>query len=295
MNYDDQLLADTPDFISVDMMLKAMPSEEDGNRFLYFEASNEDVDHQNEVILQKALSNSADYYLRHGNIDISHFTLLGPKAGIPDYMEYEVGKPVEVRVDGKCTFVKAQLYQGESPMAKKANMVWDSLMRQSPPATWFASVGGAVLSKSVKIDPTTNDKVVVVDAVRWNNTALDRCPVNKTVSHVSAAPLGVFAKSLNGFVITKAIEASYSTDVSTLTGGGALGMQSLDSGAPHSYFEFRDRLAGAIRSREAKIQSAAGLVAFSTKHFHLAPDEAAEWVDRFLNDLKTSLTKRSLQ
>lgn len=295
MNYDEQLLADTPDFISVDMMLKAKPSEEGGERFLYFEASNEDVDHQNEVILQKALSNSADYYLRHGNIDISHFTLLGPKAGIPDYMEYEVGKPVEVRLDGSRTFVKAQLYRGESPMARKANMVWDSLTRQTPPASWFASVGGSVLSKSVKIDPVTNEKVVVVDSVRWNNTALDRCPVNKTVGNVSVAPVGVFAKSLNGFVVTKALEASYATDVATLTGGGALGMQSLDTGAPSSYFEFRDKMAGAIRSREAKIQTAAGLIDYASKHFHMSPDEAAEWVDRFLDDLKSSLTKRSLQ
>lgn len=288
---DEQLLASVPDYMSVSTMLKATPSEEGGERFLYFEASNEDVDHQGEVILQKALAKSADYYLRHGNIDISHYTLLGPRSGLPNFMEFEIGRPVAVKVDGKRTFVKAQLYSGSSPMARNADMVWSSLTQQNPPAVWYASVGGAVLSKSIKIDPDTKEKVAVVDSVRWSNTALDRCPVNKTVSAISTVPLGTFAKSLGGFVLSKSIDAGYGSDVATLAGGSALRVQSLD-GAPQSYFDFRDRLSGAIRSREAKIQTADGLVAYSVKEFRLSPDEATEWVDRFMGDLKSRLNKR---
>lgn len=289
---DEQLLASVPDYMSVSTMLKATPSEEGGDRFLFFEASNEDVDHQNEVILQKALANSADYYLRHGNIDLGHYTILGPRSGVANFMEFEIGRPVAVQVDGKRTFVKAQLYSGSSPMARNADMVWSSLTQQNPPAVWYASVGGAVLSKSIKIDPVTKEKVAVVDSVRWNNTALDRCPVNKTVGAVSTVPIGTFAKSLNGFVITKALEASYATDAAMKTGGAALGMQSLDAGSPHSYFSFRDMLARAIQSREAKIHTTDGLTAYSVKHFGLSPDEAAEWVDRFMGDLKSALQKR---
>src|SRR5690606_15077846 len=96
---DEHLLASVPDYISVGGLLKASPAEEGGERLLYIEASNEDVDHQNEVVLQKALAESADYYLRHGNVDLSHYTLIGPKAGIANFLEYEIGKPVEVRVD----------------------------------------------------------------------------------------------------------------------------------------------------------------------------------------------------
>lgn len=289
MNTDEQLLLDqTPDIISVDMMMKASASEENGERFIYFEASNEDVDHQNEVVLQKALAASADYYLRHGNIDISHYTILGPRSGIPNFLEYEIGKPVDVRLDKKKTFVKAQLYRGDSAMAKNANMVWDSLVNQSPAASWYASVGGSVIAKSVKINPETNEKVAVVEAVRWNNTALDRCPVNRSVGRISTVPTAVFAKSLNGFVMSKSLTADYGTDSAALTGGSALRIQSV-GGTPASYYDFRDRLAGAIKSREAKLQTPEGLVEYSKSKFSLSADEATEWVGRFLGDLKSKL------
>ena len=290
---DESLLAAVPEFISVGGLLKATPQEEAGRRIIYFEASNEDVDHQNEVILQKALSESSEYYLRHGNIDLSHFTILGPKSGIPNYMEYEIGKPTAVQVNGKRTFVKAELYQGDSPMARNANLVWDSLTRQTPASTWFPSVGGSVLSKSVKIDPKTGEKVAVIDRVRWNNTALDRCPVNKTVPTVSTAPVGTFAKSLGGFVIAKALEAGYGTDSAALAGGAAMRKQSLD-GVVHSYFDFRNKLAAQMRSGAAgKNPGARELVTHAAKQFGVSPDQAAEWVERFMRDLKNGLNKRS--
>lgn len=291
---DDDLLAGVPDFISVGGLLKATPAEEDGERFMYFEASNEDVDHQNEVILQKALTESAEYYLRHGNIDLSHYTILGPKSGIPDFMTYEIGKPVDVRVGGKSTFVKAQLYRGESPMAKNANMVWDSLTKQSPPSRWYPSVGGAVLSKSVRIDPDTGAKIAVVDRVRWNNTALDRCPVNKTVAEVSTAPVAVFAKSMGAFVVSKALAAGYGTDVATLTGGAALGVQSLDS-KPVDYWSFRHRLAEEVKRGRVKNGTAAGLTAHAVTQYGVDEATAAEWVSRFLGDLSSQLKQRKTQ
>jgi hypothetical protein len=216
----------TENYISLGGLLKATPFEEAGRRILFMEASNEDPDYQNEIVLQKALSESSDYYLRHGNIDLSHYSILGAKSGIANFMEFEIGKPIDVQITDKA-FVKCELYTGESPMAKNANMVWESLTRQNPPSRWYPSVGGVVLSKSEQIDPVTKKKITVVDKVRWNNIALDRCPVNRTVPEVSAAPVGVFAKSFNGFVI-KALEASNCTDTAQLTGGGALGMQSLD-------------------------------------------------------------------
>lgn len=290
---DASLLAAVPDYISVGGLLKATPVEESGRRILYFEASNEDVDHQNEVVLQKALAESSDYYLRHGNIDLSHFSILGPKSGIPNYMEYEIGKPAAVQVNGKRTFVKAELYQGDSPMARNANMVWDSLTKQSPPSRWYPSVGGAVLAKSVKLDPVTGDKVAVIERVRWNNTALDRCPVNKSVPEVSTAPVGVFAKALGGFVMTKTLTAGYGADSAALAGGEALRVQSLQ-GVVHSYFDFRNKLADALRKRGiGNDPGARELVEFSAKEFGLSHGDAAEWVERFMRDLKISLNKRS--
>lgn len=290
---DESLLASVPEFISVGGLLKATPQEDAGHRYIFFEASNEDVDHQNEVILQKALSESSEYYLRHGNIDLSHYTIMGPKSGIPNFMEYEIGKPLAVQVNGRRTFVKAELYSGDSAMARNANMVWDSLTKQMPASTWYPSVGGSVLSKSVKLDTATQQKVAVIDRVRWNNTALDRCPVNKTVPTISTAPVGTFAKSLGGFVIAKGLTAGYGTDAAALTGGSAMREQSLD-GVIQSYFDFRNKLAERMRSGgTGKNPGARDLVSYAAKQFSLSPDRAAEWVERFMRDLKNGLNKRS--
>ena len=289
---DEQLLAEVPEFLSISEMLKATPAEEGGERFIYFEASNEGIDQQNEKVLAKALEDSASHFLKFGNIDIDHFTILGARAGIANPMAFEIGRPVDVTIRDDRTFVKAQLYRGEIDLARNANMVWESMTQLNPPARWYPSVGGAILAKSVEIDPDTNNKVAVVTKVRWTNVGLSRTPVNQHLPAAGSAPMGVFAKSMNGFVIAKALEAGYGTDAASKTGGAALGMQSIDTGPPRSYFEFRDHIAHAIQSREAKIQTADGLTAYSVKHFGLSPDEAAEWVDRFLSDLKSALQKR---
>lgn len=293
MSSDAALLSQVPEFISVGGLLKATPQVDGGRRILYFEASNEDVDRQNEVVLQKALAESSDYFLRHGNIDLDHFSLLGPKAGIPNFMEYEIGKPAQVQVNGQSTFVKAELYSGDSPMARNANLVWDSLTRQRPPSRWYPSVGGSVLAKSVKLDPVTGNKVAVVERVRWNNVALSRTPVNRSVPTVSTAPVGTFAKALNGFVI-KALEAGYSTDAAGKTGGEALGMQSLDgAGGPRNYFEFRNALSKHLMTGVAgENPGAQELVAYAAKAFGMPSDQAAEWVERFMRDLKNGLNSK---
>lgn len=290
---DEQLLADIPDFFSVEAMLKATPSEEGGERYIYFEASNEGVDQQGERVLAKALEESAAHFLKFGNIDIDHFTILGPRMGLANHMSYEVGRPVDVTVRGDRTFVKAQLYKGSGELARNANMVWESMTQLNPPARWYPSVGGSVLAKSVQLDPLTKSKVGVVTKVRWTNVALSRTPANQHLPAAQAAPIGVFAKSLGGFVM-KSLEAGYGSDVATLTGGSALRQQSLD-GVPQSYFDFRDRLATSLKKSEVRDYTADGLTAFSCKKFSLSPDEATEWVDRFLSDLKTGLTKRSKQ
>lgn len=295
---DEALLASIPEHITLgSAFLKATPAEEGGERILYMEASNEDVDHQNEVVLQKALEDSAEYFLRHGNIDLSHYTLLGPKAGIPNHLEYEIGKPIDVSVQGGRTFVKAELYRGESAMARNANMVWDSLTAQSPPARWYPSVGGAVLAKSVQIDPVTQSRVAVVEKVRWSNIGLDHLPVNRTVPEISTIPVGTFAKSLNGFVLSKNLTAGYGTDSAQLTGGGALRVQSLH-GSPISYIDFQRDLSAALKSRDSKLEGnehplKSRLVDWA-ESIGVEGNQAVSWVHRFLFDAAKDLkTRRS--
>ena len=295
MNRDESLLANIPDFLSIEGMLKATPAEERGERFIYLEASREARDQQDEIVLAKALAESADHFLRYGNIDIDHKSMpsVARNYGIESPELWEIGVPVDVRVDGASTFVKARLYSGDTKLAERANQVWESMTRLNPPKRWYPSVGGAVLAKSVKLDERTGDKVGVVSKVRWTNIGISATPVNQHVSGVATLPFGVLAKSWtpDGFTMSKSLEAGYGSDVATLTGGSAIRAQSLD-GVVQSYFDFRDRLAGAIKSREAKIQTVDGLVAYSVKEFRLSPDEATEWVDRFIGDLKTRLNTR---
>lgn len=285
------------EFLSIGTMLKARASEESGERFIYLEAAREGVDQKNECVLAKALADSADHFLKFGNIDIDHKTMpvIAKAFGLSaaESQSHEIGVPEDVRVDGKSVLVKARLYKGDTPLAANANMVWDSMTKLNPPKRWYASVGGATLAKATGIDPDTKNKVSLVTKVRWSNLAISQQPVNQHVAPVSTIPFGALAKcwTPEGFDMAKALEASYATDAAAKTGGAAFGTQSLD-GAPASYHDFRNKLAAALRSGKIPSQKMEGLIQYSVSKFNLQPDEAADWVDRFLGDLKSSLSKR---
>ena len=108
-------------------------------------------------------------------------------------------------------------------------------------------------------------------------------------------PFGILAKcwTPEGFDLHKALEASYGTDTASLSGGGAFGKQSIDTGGeqPKSYFNFRDMLAKAVQESATGV-SEDELIQYSADKFNLSPDAAADWVDRFLGDLKSSLSNR---
>lgn len=289
---DDQLLLGVPDYFSINLMLKASPSTEGADRFIYMEASNEGRDLQNERVMAKALAESADYYLRYGNVDLDHYTLLGRpnpalgRAGLPQPEQYEIGQPVAVDVRGDRTFVKARLYQG--PAAVNANMVWDSMTQQHPAARWYPSVGGVPLAKSVQIDPSTGERTAVVERVRWTNIGLSRTPVNQHVPTAQVTPMGPLAKSF-GFIV-KGLESGYGTDSASLAGGAAMRKQSLygAAGGRHpimSYFDLRERLSGDLRSGRVKNPGAAGIMAHCVDQYGLSHDEAAEHTERFMRDL----------
>jgi hypothetical protein len=302
---DESLLAAVPSFISIGSMLKATPSTDGGRRFLYCEASNEGLDQQNEVVAAKALAESAEYFKRYGNIDLEHYTLIGKPnpakgwPGIPDANLYEIGRPVDVRQNGKSTFVKCEIYAGDGIAAARANEFWSSLTELQPPQRWYPSVGGAIDKSATKvvIDPTTKLRKAIVQKVRWTNIGFSKTPVNQHVPECATLPMGAFAKCFgaDGFDLAKALEASYATDAAAKTGGAALGMQSLDRGqAPRNYHEFREKLAEYVRTGVVGENPGANeLVSYAAKHFSLPSDQAAEWVERFVRDLKTGLNKRS--
>lgn len=256
---------------------------EDGQRVVYCEASNETVDAQGEVVLQKALSDSFEYMLARGNLDIDHYTMVGAKSGIPDYLTYEIGRPTDIRFRDHKTFVKGIIYSGDGKMAEKANMFWESLTKINPPKQWYPSVGGSVQSSEVDIDPLTKSRQRKITKVRWSNIGFSQQPVNQTVSSVSTVPIDVFAKSwaVDGFF--KTLDAgSYGTDVAQLTGGAALGVQSLDTSL-HGYPDYRDRVSKLLLGGDIKIND---IIESSVERFGITEETAHTWAKQFLIDLK---------
>lgn len=288
---DQSLLDAVPGYISITHVLKAQPAQEGGERFVYLEASNESVDQQGEVVLAKALAESADYYLRFGNLDIDHYTQIGARAGIPGYELYEIGRPVDVAVRDGSTYVKGQIYSGSGPAAEKANAFWSSLTELNPPARWYPSVGGAVVSKSVQADPVTGERRAVIEKVRWTNVGFSKTPVNANLATVKTVPFGALAKSWNGvgFVVQKALEAGYGTAPEQVSEAGALRLQSLGGGVL-DYWDFRDWLADAIRQRKVAGGKPAEWVEAAAS-VGLSRDRAARYVERFLRDLRDALKK----
>lgn len=281
------------DHVSFDLMLKATPFTEGDARIIYFEASNEGIDQQGERVLAKALAESVAIFKAHGNIDIDHMSLL--RKGTQEGVESEIGFPVDATINDKRTFVKAQLYAGDSRLARNANMVWESLTAISPPARWYPSVGGSILERGVEVDPLTKAAVNVVKKVRWVNVALSRTPVNQNLGTVSSTPVGTFCKSLNCFVLDKALEASYSTDSASLTGGGALRAQSLDG--DHDYDDFKEHVSrhlGRIKKKKvlagrdgnfADVKVLKSIADFASGSLGLHPSEALAMTARFMSDL----------
>lgn len=285
---DEQLLSTIPDFMVFGTMMKATPATEGDDRIIYVEASKESKDIEGEIVLAKALKDSAEYFLKFGQLDLDHKSMpsVAQKFGLIAE-EWAIGQPLEVRFSGDTTVVKARLYSGDTPLAAKANNIWDGLTKLNPPARYYASVGGAVLGREVRIDPLTGDRIPVISKTRWNNLALSSGPVHAGLDVAGTAPFGVFAKSLNGYVMSKALEASYATDASAMTGGAAFSTQSLDTGIK-SYFDFREKLSAAIRSHKA----GRDITNYAIRTFGLSHDQASEWVEKFLRGIQQSAAKR---
>lgn len=197
--------------------LKATPNTEGDDRFIYFEPSTEDTDSEGDRIRQEALAASAQYYLKFGNVDIDHISVIGPKMGM-DRAEaklYEVGYPVEVRTSPR-VLVKAAIYRGEGEQCRMANQLWDSLTKQSPPKRYYPSVAGKTLSK------VCDDDGCEITRVAWNNTALasqPAVPVNRAVKAISVVSFDEFLK---------AVTAGHTTNATQLSGGEALRKQSIE-------------------------------------------------------------------
>lgn len=205
--------------IYVPIIIKSFGEEdEDGNYIFETEASNENLDLQNQIIQQKALTDSKEYFLSNGVISDDHQHKRYDKKGnvISDKTKI-IGEPISVRTEGTRTFVKGKLYS----YVEAAKPFIDLLKARSSRVK--ASVGGIK-----PIVRKNKDGTETVTAFMWNDLALTCSPVNYTVG--SAA----FAKSMSNVDFCKALSAGYGTDAATMTGGRCLQKEDLEGGVANN-------------------------------------------------------------
>lgn len=184
-------------------------TDANGNYIFQVEASNENVDLQDQIVLQSALMESKDNFIKKGVISWDHqHKMRKPDGTVESVPENVIGEPLDVWTDGKSTFVKGILYKSN----EKAKDIIQKL--QDGSTRIRASVGGIF----PKIKKAANG-IEQITHVLWNDLALTTSPVNNTVGSA------VFAKSLTAqeFADTyKSLSAGYGTDSATKTNGNAL-------------------------------------------------------------------------
>lgn len=169
--------------LHIPAIIKASTSN--GKRIVEVEASSEAVDSEGDVILQKALMDSATSFLKTGNLDIDHISEIGGRLGIKNPASYIVGRPIEVKDLGKGrTSVIGEIRKsldGHDPEKNHYDSFWDSL-QSDPPVIWRASIFGFPLDGGVEdCSSKTCEKGAtrwLVKSIDWRSLAFTRNPIN---------------------------------------------------------------------------------------------------------------------
>lgn len=215
---------------------------------IYLEASNHLVDSQDDVVLQKALRDEVDSFLKKGVISWDHLHKIerNPK--------YICGEPLDVRFpkDGR-TLVKARLYPNNEYGRTILTMARDGSTRLG------ASVGGAILRRTPAFVDSLKKSVKAIVKVLWDEVAVTHQPINEgTLGKVTFVPFGDFVKSFlmddaeRADALQKALSAGYGVDSSTFSGGRAVIPESL-MGTKHA--DDRRKLSNAFKVTLANIRN----------------------------------------
>lgn len=192
--------------IGLDAVVKARPAA-DGRRLIEVEASNQVCDSEGDVILQKALLDSAPAFVKTGHIDIDHISEIGARFGIPDPTSYIIGRPTDVKdIGDKRTAVVAEIMRAGdgsfSPERNRYDAFWKSL-QSDPPVAWRASIYGFPKSESDVVDCREQTcelgaKRYLIKGLDWRSLAVTRNPINtaiKGVAHIVTAKAWIDAVS----------------------------------------------------------------------------------------------------
>ena len=201
--------------IGLDAVVKARKAE-DGRRLIEVEASNESVDSEGDVILQRALLDSAPSFVKSGHLDIDHISEIGARLGIANPEGYIIGRPTEVKDlgSGRTSVVGEIMRSADGkfdPDANKFDAFWKS-MQSDPPVAWRASIYGFPKSDGV-VDcreeacdvPATR---FLIKGIDWRSLALTRNPVNTALKGI--------AKIVTAKAYAAAIAKGYGIDVPML-------------------------------------------------------------------------------
>lgn len=193
---------------TLDMVIRKSQEKTDeyGNFIFEVEASNENLDLQKQVILQRALLDSSAHFLKNGVISFDHLhKRRGQNGEVISDPTMIIGEPLEVKADGKKTIVVGKLYKSSDIAQNLIQKLKDGSSRIK------ASVGG-VFPKVIKDVKSGTEKII---SVLWNDLALTCSPVNSTVSPA------YFAKSYSPDEFVKALTAGSGTEHADFTGGRA--------------------------------------------------------------------------
>ena len=186
--------------------------DENGNYIFEVEASNENLDLQNQRTLQSALMKSKEYFLTNGVISDDHqHKVRNPDGTVESHKEKIIGEPISVRTDGKSTFVKGILYKGVAAAKDYINLLKNHSSRVK------ASIGGIMPTIRKERDGTET-----VTGFMWNDLALTTSPVNWTVGSAR------FAKSVSMVDFCKSLEAGSGTDAAEFEGGRSLQKEDIE-------------------------------------------------------------------
>ena len=199
-------------YLALKLDKSSINKDRNGDIIFDVEASNENLDLEEQQVLQRALLDSKEYFLSNGFISKDHLHQKVVGEGEDKRVIYDedfiIGEPLEVYTKGTSTRVKGKLYKDNEYAKKFIKLLQEGSTRVK------ASVGGLLpIVKKVKENGKEVEKVI---SVLWNDLALTISPVNPTVSNA------YIVKSLNSLEFVKALSAGYGTDSAKFTGGRAI-------------------------------------------------------------------------
>lgn len=184
--------------------------DKDQKRIVDVESSVEKTDTEGDLILQSALLDSAESFIKNGHLDIDHLSEIGGRLGLKDPESYIVGRPTKVWNGGeKRTFVRGEIMRSSdgthNPEKNRYDAFWDSL-QSDPPVLWRASIYGFPLPGEIE---DCTDRVCesgawryIVKGIDWKSLAFTRNPMNDHIkSHArivtAKAFIDDYSKSVN--------------------------------------------------------------------------------------------------